>query len=111
MDIMRPSPVLAGRGGMVCSGIDAAANGAGAIRARPPGRCSVRGSRLLVALLWLVGSVGAALAQPPPASLAVGDVAPAFALPGTDGKTVSLADYRGVKPVVLAWFPTGPIRD
>jgi peroxiredoxin Q/BCP len=71
----------------------------------------VRGSRLLVALLWLVGSVGAALAQPPPASLAVGDLAPAFSLPGSDGRSYSLADYTGVRPVVLAWFPKGPIRE
>jgi peroxiredoxin Q/BCP len=34
-----------------------------------------------------------------------GDLAPEFSLPGSDGKTYSLADYRGVKPVVIAWFP------
>ena len=34
-----------------------------------------------------------------------GDLAPDFTLPGSDGKTYSLADYRGVKPVVIAWFP------
>ena len=36
--------------------------------------------------------------------LKVGDQAPAFTLPGSDGKTHSLADLRG-KTVVLAWFP------
>jgi peroxiredoxin Q/BCP len=36
--------------------------------------------------------------------LKVGDQAPAFSLPGSDGKTYSLADLRG-KYVVLAWFP------
>jgi thioredoxin-dependent peroxiredoxin len=36
--------------------------------------------------------------------LKVGDAAPAFSLPGSDGKTHSLADYKG-KTVVLAWFP------
>jgi peroxiredoxin Q/BCP len=35
----------------------------------------------------------------------VGDEAPAFELPGSDGKTYSLADFRGKKAVVLAWFP------
>ena len=30
--------------------------------------------------------------------------APAFELPGSDGKSHSLADYRG-RTVVLAWFP------
>jgi cytochrome oxidase Cu insertion factor (SCO1/SenC/PrrC family) len=38
------------------------------------------------------------------ASLKVGDMAPEFALPGTDGKIHKLSDYRG-KTVVLAWFP------
>lgn len=34
-----------------------------------------------------------------------GDEAPPFALPGSDGKTYSLADFKGKKPVVLAWYP------
>lgn len=34
-----------------------------------------------------------------------GDVAPAFALPGSDGKTYTLADFKGKKAVVVAWFP------
>ncbi len=38
------------------------------------------------------------------ANLKVGDVAPAFSLPGSDGKVHSLSDYKG-KTVVLAWFP------
>jgi peroxiredoxin Q/BCP len=33
-----------------------------------------------------------------------GDTAPAFSLPGSDGKTHVLADYAG-KAVVVAWFP------
>ena len=37
--------------------------------------------------------------------LKVGDQAPDFALPGTDGQTHRLSDYRGKQPVVLAWFP------
>jgi peroxiredoxin Q/BCP len=36
--------------------------------------------------------------------LNAGDAAPPFSLPGSDGKTHTLADYRG-KTVVLAWFP------
>jgi peroxiredoxin Q/BCP len=36
---------------------------------------------------------------------AVGDNAPAFSLPATDGRTISLADFKGKKTVVLAFFP------
>lgn len=36
--------------------------------------------------------------------LKVGDKAPEFSLPGTDGKTHTLSEYKG-KTVVLAWFP------
>jgi len=36
---------------------------------------------------------------------AAGDSAPAFALPATDGRTIKLADYKGKKMVVLAFFP------
>jgi cytochrome oxidase Cu insertion factor (SCO1/SenC/PrrC family) len=46
--------------------------------------------------------------QPPPpqysAVLNVGDRAPEFKLPGSDGKAHTLSDYKG-KTVVLAWFP------
>ena len=49
-------------------------------------------------------------AQPPAAppqysaDLKVGDQAPEFSLPGSDGKVHKLSDYKG-KTVVLAWFP------
>ena len=36
--------------------------------------------------------------------LKVGDQAPGFTLPASDGKTYSLSALRG-KTVVLAWFP------
>jgi peroxiredoxin Q/BCP len=36
--------------------------------------------------------------------IAVGEVAPAFTLPGTGGKDYSLADYAG-QPVVLVFYP------
>jgi len=53
----------------------------------------------LVAIL-----VGSAMAQGT-VELKVGDVAPDFTLPGTDGKTHKLSDYRGKQAVVVAWFP------
>jgi cytochrome oxidase Cu insertion factor (SCO1/SenC/PrrC family) len=60
-----------------------------------------------IALLLLLGSV-AALAQapaaPPAAKLKVGDLAPDFTLPATDGKTYRLSDFRGQKNVVLAFY-------
>jgi peroxiredoxin Q/BCP len=37
--------------------------------------------------------------------LKVGDKAPDFSLPGSDGKTYTLADFKGKQAVVLAWFP------
>jgi peroxiredoxin Q/BCP len=53
----------------------------------------------LAAILVLVaGSVAAA-------DLKVGDAAPNFELPGTDGKTYRLADFKGKSAVVVAWFP------
>jgi peroxiredoxin Q/BCP len=38
-------------------------------------------------------------------ALKAGDTAPAFSLPGTDGKTHSLEEFKGKKAVVIAWFP------
>ena len=37
--------------------------------------------------------------------LKIGDLAPEFTLPGSDGKRYKLSDYRGRQAVVLAWFP------
>jgi len=38
-------------------------------------------------------------------TLAVGDPAPDFDLPGSDGESYRLADYKKKQAVVLAWFP------
>jgi peroxiredoxin Q/BCP len=38
-------------------------------------------------------------------TLKEGDPAPHFKLKGSDGKTYSLSDFKGKKPVVIAWFP------
>ena len=53
----------------------------------------------LMIVLAVLGSTGVS-AQ----GLKVGDVAPAFSLLGSDGKTHSLSEYAGAT-VVLAWFP------
>ena len=41
---------------------------------------------------------------PPKTHLKVGDAAPDFTLPGTDGKTYKLSDFKGKKTVVLAFY-------
>lgn len=46
----------------------------------------------------------ATLAPAASADLDIGDVAPDFALQGSDGAVHRLADYRG-RSVVVAWFP------
>ena len=56
----------------------------------------------LGAVLSLVTSVAGAQT---PAVLKVGDMAPAFSAPGSDGKTHTLAESKGKQAVVLAWFP------
>ena len=61
----------------------------------------------------LAGAAASALAKtalgkadaPPSSTLKVGDRAPDFTLPSTDGKPVHLADYIGKSTVVLAFFP------
>ena len=37
--------------------------------------------------------------------LTVGDEAPGFSLKGSDGKTYSIEQFKGKKPVILAFFP------
>lgn len=54
---------------------------------------------LAAALTVVALGAGGALA----ADLEVGDVAPPFELPGSDGNTHTLAQYEG-RTVVLAWF-------
>ena len=53
--------------------------------------------------VWAVALVPALTVSA--ADLKQGDTAPAFDLPGSDGKTYKLADFKGKKAVVIAWFP------
>jgi peroxiredoxin Q/BCP len=58
-----------------------------------------------LAALLLLGLVTAAEGAGKAAAPGVGDAAPAFELPGSDGKTYSLSDFAGKEAVVIAWFP------
>lgn len=56
-------------------------------------------------LLTLCSVLFASLALAAAAPLKPGDDAPAFELKGSDGKVHKLSDYKGKKPVVIAWYP------
>ncbi len=62
--------------------------------------------KALGVVLLLAISVVATAQQPAPIKthLKVGDPAPNFTLPGTDGKTYTLSDFKGKKNVVLAFY-------
>ena len=59
----------------------------------------------VLSLLASAGLFAQAPAGPMSTTLKVGDLAPDFTLPSTDGKPVKLSDYKGKKNVVLAFFP------
>lgn len=73
-------------------------------------RCALVVSLVLGAASLLAGwapptqspSPASGTARPAPD---VGDLAPDFSLPGTDGRLHTLAEHRGLRPVVIAWFP------
>ena len=59
---------------------------------------------LIIALSFTVSSSSFAKV------LKVGDDAPNFSLKATNGKTYSLANYKGRQAVVLAWYPMANTR-
>src|SRR3954468_8455604 len=62
----------------------------------------MRKAMVVTAMLMMAA---AGKAQTPAPELKVGDMAPDFSLPATDGKTYQLSDFKGKKAVVIAWFP------
>ncbi|MXX75261.1 MAG: redoxin domain-containing protein [Holophagales bacterium] len=61
--------------------------------------------RSLVPAAMLTSVLTLASASAGAANLAVGDAAPDFTLPSTDGSQVTLSSFAGQKNVVLAFFP------
>jgi cytochrome oxidase Cu insertion factor (SCO1/SenC/PrrC family) len=73
---------------------------------------------MMVAVGMSLAAVAMAQTQTPPAGQApaappaapvltvkAGDVAPAFSLAGSDGRTHTLAEFAGKRAVVVAWYP------
>lgn len=62
--------------------------------------------------LFVLGLTVFSFAAVPSAAdeLKVGDPAPNFKLQASDGKTYTLADFKGKQAVVLAWFPKAYTR-
>jgi len=55
-------------------------------------------------MVVLAAAIGSGQTPAAP-ELKVGDQAPDFSLPASDGKTYKLSDFKGKKAVVIAWFP------
>jgi len=58
---------------------------------------------LIIMAAAIAGSAGGSVMAAE--ELKPGDAAPPFSLPGSDGRTHTLAEHRGKRMVVLAWFP------
>ena len=58
---------------------------------------------MILAITLLAVAPASSLAQS--AGPQVGDMAPDFTLQASDGKTYTLADFRGEQAVVIAWYP------
>lgn len=64
------------------------------------------GSLLKLGVTLALGLAAAAVGRAQnTVELKVGDQAPNFSLKGSDGKTHTLAEYKGKRAVVVAWFP------
>jgi peroxiredoxin Q/BCP len=56
--------------------------------------------RILLSAILVLALSGPAFGAP-----AVGDQAPDFKLPGSDGKSHTLADFKGKQAVIISFFP------
>ena len=62
-------------------------------------------SWLRVGLTVAVSLAASLVARSQTPELKPGDMAPNFSVKGSDGKTHTLAEHKGKRAVVLAWFP------
>lgn len=60
---------------------------------------------VIFSFCFVLSVVGANGSSTEAAELKVGDKAPGFELPGTDGKTYKLSSFKGKKAVVVFWYP------
>ncbi len=67
------------------------------------------GARTLQNNFWMflvtVAALTAQTSPPPPSTVKIGIFAPEFMLPRAKGEKITLAQFRGKKNVVLAFFP------
>lgn len=70
-------------------------------------RLSATDTMRILPMLLLAASLSVAIQAQTPGSttLKIGDTAPDFTLPSTEGGKVHLADYIGKSTIVLAFFP------
>ena len=64
--------------------------------------------RLWLLMLALAGLLPGCSSTPPTKEEPMTEdtaLAPDFTLPGSDGQSYTLADFRGKQAVVVAWFP------
>ncbi len=61
--------------------------------------------RTAMTVLFFMGCLAMNPLESAAKDLAEGDEAPAFELPGSDGETYKLEDFRDKQVVVIAWFP------
>jgi hypothetical protein len=66
----------------------------------------VTGRRIIGTFLLgtMLAAISAAAGPPPAAAVEVGEVAPDFKLPSTNGVDIGLADFRGKKWVFLEFY-------
>ncbi len=63
------------------------------------------GFSLLIVFAFAFGQANAQEQSGKESMVKVGEVAPDWELPGTDGKTYKLSNFKGKQAVVVAWYP------